>query len=129
MELNENLMFQLKGKTYELSFPRVGEYRTIQAMKQTLSLNTYGSMSRAMMASTEEALDMIDMEAYFSVLCPKLIEDLKCDSFSELGLLDYKEVKKVFKDQFVPWWNAIEELLQPTPKKVKKVENEETEQG
>lgn len=126
MEINENLVFQLKGKSYSVTFPRVGEYRTIEAMKQSLSLNTYGSMSRSLMTSSEEALDMIDMESYLSVLCPKLIEDFKCNSFSDLGLLDYAEIKKVFKQQFVPWWNEIEQLLHPQPKK--KVENEETEQ-
>lgn len=124
--VNESLMFTLKGRSYEMTFPRVGEYRTIEAMKQTLSLNTYGSMSRSMMKSSEEALDMIDMEAYFSVLCPKLVEDLKCESFSELGLLDYVEVKKIFKEIFIPWWNEIESLLHPTIQK-KVVKDEETE--
>lgn len=70
---------------------------------------------------------MIDMEAYFSVLCSKLIEDLRCNSFSDLGLLDYMELKKVFKEKFVPWWNEIEQLLHPQP--VKKVVDEETEQN
>lgn len=127
MEINENLVFHFKGKSYSLTFPRVGEYRTIEAMKQTLSLNTYSSMSRTMLTSSEEALDMIDMEAYFSVLCSKLIEDLRCNSFSDLGLLDYMELKKVFKEKFVPWWNEIEQLLHPQP--VKKVVDEETEQN
>jgi len=127
MEFEEILIFTLKGKSYNIDFPRVGEYRTIQAMKQTLSLNTYGSMSRSMMKSSEEALDMIDMEAYFSVLCPKLIEDLKCESFSELGLSDYLIIRKVFKDKFVPWWNSVEELLHPNTQKKEVVKNEETE--
>lgn len=127
MNVNENLIFTLKGRSYEMTFPRVGEYRTIEAMKQTLSLNTYGSLYRSMMTSSEEALDMIDMEAYFSVLCPKLIEDLKCESFSELGLLDYLAVKKVFKEQFTPWWNEIETLLRPNSKKKEAVKDEEAE--
>jgi len=127
MEFEENLIFTLKGKPYNLAFPRVGEYRTIEAMKQTLSLNTYGSMSRSMMKSSEEALDMIDMEAYFSVLCPKLVEDLKCESFSDLGLLDYLEIKKIFKEKFIPWWNNIESLLHPTANKKEAVKDEETE--
>jgi len=125
MNLDENLIFSIKGKSYQMTFPRVGEYRTIEAMKQTLSLNTYGSMSRSMLTSSEEALDMIDMEAYFSVLCPKLIEDMKCQ-FSELGLVDYMEIKRVFKEKFIPWWGEIEKLLHPQPNK--KVENEEAEQ-
>ena len=115
MVVNESLIMNFKGNQYMVSFPRVGEYRSIEIMRQTLSLNTYSGMARSMMVSSEESLDMIDIEAYFSVLCPKLIEDLKCDSFSELGILDYKELKDLFKKQFIPWWNEIENLLRPTP--------------
>lgn len=126
MEINENLIIRFKGKNYDVKFPRIGEYRTIQAMKQTLSLNAYGGMSRSMMAASEEALDMIDIECYLTVLCPDLVADLKCE-ISELGLLDYTELREVFKDKFVPWWNKIEELLRPQPK-LNKVADEETKQ-
>ena len=127
MNVNENFVLKIKGNTYSIEFPRVGEYRAIEVMKQNLSLNAYGSMARSMTSATEEALDMIDVEAYFSILCPKLIEDLKCSSFSELGLLDYIEIKKVFKESFIPWWNEIEKLLRPAPVK-KVVKDEETKQ-
>ena len=115
--INESLMFTLKGRSYEMTFPRVGEYRAIEAMKQSLSMGNYGSMYRTMMVSSEEALDMIDMEAFFSVLCPKLAKDLKCDSFSELGLLDYIEIKKVYKEKVLPWWLSVEQLLHPKVEK------------
>ena len=125
--INESLMFTLKGRSYEMTFPRVGEYRTIEAMKQSLSMGNYGSMYRTMMVSSEEALDMIDMEAFFSVLCPKLAKDLKCDSFSELGLLDYLEIKKVYKEKVLPWWAEIEKLLHPkVEKKEEDVNDDET---
>lgn len=120
MIINENLIFTMKGKSYDMTFPRVGEYRTIEAMKQTLSGGNYGSLYRTMMRSSEEALDMIDMEALFMVLCPKIIKDLKCDSFSELGLLDYSEIKKVYKEKILPWWKDVDELLHP---KVEEKEN------
>lgn len=126
--MDENLIFTLKGRSYEMTFPRVGEYRTIEAMKQTLSLNTYGSMYRTMMVSSEEALDMVDMEAFFTVLCPKIVKDLKCDSFAELGLKDYLEVKKVYKEKVLPWWAEIEQLLHPKVETKKATEDDrETE--
>lgn len=124
--MNENLIIRFKGKNYDVRYPRIGEYRTIQAMKQTLSLNTYGGMTHSNLIAAEEALDMIDLESYLTVLCPDLVSDLKC-SFSELGLLDYKELKEVFKDKFIPWWNKIEELLRPQPK-LNKVADEEAKQ-
>jgi len=128
MEINENLNLVFKGKNYSFTFPKVGEYRSIEVLRQNLSLNTYSGLARAMLASSEEALTMIDIEAYLSILCPELIEYLKCDSFSELGLLDYKELRSLFKEEFIPWWNEIEKLLRPEP--IKKVKSdEETDQG
>lgn len=123
----ENLVFKVVGNEYLIKFPNIGQYRAIETMKQTLSANNYGSMSRSMMLSANEALDMIDIESYLTVLTPKLLDDLQCDSFSELGLLDYKELRDAFKKQFVPWWNEIEQLLRPEPVKTEK-SDEETKQ-
>lgn len=122
----ENLVFVVNGNSYTIKFPNIGNYRTIEAMKQTLSANTYGSMSRSMLVTANEALDAIDMESYLSVLCPKLIEDLKCASFSELSLLDYKMLRNEYKKQFLPWWNSIERLLRPEP--IEEQRDEEAEQ-
>lgn len=123
MEINENLVLNFRGENFSIKFPRVGEYRNIEVMKQSLSANAYGGMIRSMSQSSEEALDMIDMEAYFTVLCPTFLEKLKCDSFSELGLVDYAEIRNIFKTNFVPWWRAIEKLLRPEP--VKRVVRDE----
>lgn len=124
MEINENLILNFRGENFPIKFPRVGEYRNIEVMKQTLSGNVYGGMARSMTSAAEEALDMIDMESYFTVLCPDLFKKLKCDSFSELGLVDYTEIRKVFKKNFVPWWQSIEKLLRPEPIK-REVKDEE----
>ena len=122
----ENLAFQVKGRSYAIRFPNVGDYRNIEAMKHTLSANTYGSMTMSRLATANEALDMIDIEAYLTVLCPKLLEDLRCSSFSDLGIIDYRELRDAFKKQFVPWWQNIESMLRPEPQKVQS--DEEAEQ-
>jgi hypothetical protein len=111
----ESLFFELKGKKFEIEFPNVGKYRSIESLKQSLSMGEYGNMLRSAINTSDEALDMIDMEAYFTILCPQIFKLLKCNSFGELGLKDYMEIKDAYKTQFIPWWTGIEEILHPKP--------------
>lgn len=115
--MNEVLNFEFKGKVYTIEYPNIGKYRQIDILKQSLSMGQYGNLFRTMTNTSEESLDSIDIESYMSVLCPKLIKELKIDSFDNLPITTYKELKKAYKEQFVPWWNDIEEMLRPEPSK------------
>jgi len=121
--MNEILNFQFRGKVYTIKYPNVGQYREIDVFKQTLSMGQYGNMFRTMTAQSEESLDIIDIESYFTVLCPKLLKSLSVGSFSELDFVTYKELKEEYRKQFIPWWNEIEKMLKPEP--VKRVEDEQ----
>ena len=123
--MNEILNFQFNNRNYPIEFPNIGKYRQIDILKQSLSLGQYGNLFRTMTIQSEETLDSIDMEAYFSILCPKLIKDLKVDSFDDLPLLKYKELKKAYKEQFVKWWNEIEKMLRPEPVKEAKEDEQQ----
>lgn len=123
--MNEILNFEFKGKVYTIEYPNVGKYRQIEILKQSISMGQYGNLFRTMTRQSEESLDMVDMEAYFSTLCPKMLRDLKIDTFNELSLIDCKILKKAYQEQFVPWWNEIEEMLRPEPKKVKEDEEQD----
>lgn len=107
------IVLRVKGNNYEVKFPNVGQFQDIESLKQVLSKGMYSALMNTNTVSAFEVLDMVDMEAYLTVLTPKLIEDLKCKSFGELGLEDYLELKKVYKESFVPWWNSILELINP----------------
>lgn len=122
--MNEILNFEFKGKVYTIEYPNIGKYRKIDILKQSLSLGQYGNLFRTMTSTSEESLDSIDIESYMSVLCPKLLKDLKIDSFDDLPISTYKELKNAYKQQFVPWWNEIEKLLKPEPSKEVKEDEE-----
>ena len=107
----ENLSFKLKGNEYSLKFPTVGGYRRIQSLKQVLSSNTYSSLISTGTHEAQDAADMIDIEATLTVLCPRIIEDLKCSSFEDLGLVDYIELRKAYAEQVSPWWNNILKVI------------------
>ena len=110
--IERQLTLNVKGNNYVAEFPNVGTFQNIETMKQVLSKGMYSALMGMGTVSSSEALDMVDMEAYFSVLYPKLIKDLKCDSFGELGLEDYKELKTIYSEKFIPWWGTILDLLQ-----------------
>jgi len=111
--MERQINFTVKGNSYMIEFPTVGKFQQIETMKQISSRGMYSSFISTSTLSSNEALTMIDVEAYLTVLAPKLLKDLKCDSFNELGIEDYLELKKAFQEQFIPWWNAILDLISP----------------
>lgn len=118
--INKELEFKIKGNAYKISFPNVGQYIDIQTTKMALSKNQYGSMERSFLPVMQRALNMIDIESIFSILCPEMIKDLFPNGFNELGIKDYQELEKAYSEQVVPWWQEIENLF--TPEKEEKSE-------
>lgn len=116
MSIERHLVLQVKGNSYTIEFPNVGTFQKIESLKQVLSNGMYSGLMSMATTSSSEALDMIDMEAYLSMLAPKLIKDLKCETFGELGLEDYMELRVAYREQFIPWWMGILEMLQPKVK-------------
>lgn len=107
------IVLRIKGNSYEIKFPNVGQFQHIESLKQILSRGMYKELSAMNTISTNEVLDMVDMESYLTVLTPKLIADLKCKTFGELGLEDYMELKEAYLADFIPWWNEILTMLRP----------------
>ena len=103
---------KVRGKEYKISFPTVGQYYSIEAMKQSLGKGFYNTLLGNPTKTAQEALDMIDIEATISVLVPDLLKDLKVRDFSELGLVDYKEIKEVYNSEVYPFLKEINLLLQ-----------------
>lgn len=115
--MNRTLELNVKGNRYVVEFPNIGRFQQIESIKQVLSKGMYSSLLNTSTISSIEALDMIDMEAYFTVLVPQMVKDLKCDVMSDLGIEDYLELKQVYQKQFVPWWNDIMKMLNPKVQK------------
>lgn len=109
--MEESFKITFKGKTYLTSgFPTVGKFYDVEATKQLLSMNTYSALSMSSTQSAQNASQMIAMEAYFSIFFPELIKDLKVP-FRDLGLKDFAELRQVYKEQFLPQYNAWIDLL------------------
>lgn len=119
--MQDSIILKFQGQSFpiQLNDVTVGKYRDMQVMKQSLSMNNYGSLYRTMMVDSEDALDMIDIEANLTIMCPEFIKALKAPSFSALGLVDFAEIRKEYKQKFEPWWEEVMKLLRPEPLKPK----------
>lgn len=101
----------VKGRKYEIQFPNVGQYYQIEVNKQRLGKGSYNSLIGNPTITAQRALDMIDVEATLSVLCPQLVADLKVKSFSELGLKDFKEISDIYMNEVFPFLKEAEKIL------------------
>ena len=103
--MKEKILFKVKTSTvqneYEINLPTVGQYRDIEV---------YASLVTSATNSAMNALDIIDIEATLRVLCPKFMEDLKCE-IRDLGLKDFAVIKEAFNRDVKPLADEIEKLM------------------
>lgn len=112
--MNEKTLFKISTSTvtneYEVKLPNVGQYRDIEVYKQILSNGMYSNLMQAGTVASQYALDVIDIEATLRVLCPKFIDDLKCE-IRDLGIKDFHSVKKAYVEYIVPMLQEIDKLM------------------
>lgn len=107
----EQLTFSIKGKTYTTEPVTIGRIVDLWKMRTTLSMGTYGQLFRYVLVGADAALKAVDIEAFFAVFCPDLLNDLKPTSISEMGLQDYIEIRDVYDSEISPWLSKVEAML------------------
>jgi hypothetical protein len=115
MSLERTILLKIRDNTYTVAYPTVGQQIRIQALKQELTSGQYANMSASLLKIQWEALEKVDIIAFFTVLIPKLILDSKV-ALTDLAPEDFEDLAKVYKDKFLSWYNAWED-------KFKKVES------
>lgn len=113
--MERTLSFTVKSDSaenvYNLSIPNTGKLREIERLKSIMTGGQYGSIIGNRTLDAKEALDNVDMMANLTVICPDLIKHLKVNSWDELDPFDFKELKKAYDEQFVPWYAAFKAAL------------------
>lgn len=108
--LNRTIEWNVKGNTYSVSFPNVGQLVEIEIDKSRFSKNTYGGLMAANTAQSVLALDYIDMYATLKHICPEVIKSIKATSFFELDLADANELLTEYRKVIAPWlieWQKV----------------------
>ena len=120
--------FTIGKKQFTATFPNVGQIIDIDAMKQALSSNRYGSMVASGLASAYYALDLIDAISFYQVVIPEVGKYFNITNYSELSLEESQDLVKAFKEQIQPWYvetmNEIRGLAQKSMDDAKEVEGE-----
>lgn len=109
--MTDSKIVKIRGKEYKFEYPNVGMYYSIETAKQRLGKGYYNVLLGNVTKAAQDALDMIDIEASLSVLCPDLIADLKVEKFSQLGIADYKEIKEIYLKEVQPFLKEVSDLL------------------
>lgn len=101
--LTRECLFNLKGNSYSVRFPSVNDFIQIESRRMNLTNGTYGYMLQSTLITSGLALDMVDMVATLTVLCPDIIKDLKVNTILELDLIDSKELMTAYNEQVKVW--------------------------
>lgn len=94
-------------KHFTVNFPNVGQLIDIEARKQSLTGNRYGSMAASGIASMYMALDVVDTIAFLTVCVPEIAKYYNIIDYSSLSPDKMNTYVTVYKEQILPWYNQI----------------------
>lgn len=97
----------IKGKTYLVSFPSVGQLMEIESFKLVMSRNKYIQLSMSDMKNHTMILDIVDCVSYLSILIPDLKNDLAVKNWNDLDPFLAKELVHCYKKEFLPWFYPL----------------------
>ena len=83
----------------------------IEVMKHRLSGGLYSEMVFTSLVSSQNTINTIDMMAHMTVLCPRVIVDLKID-VSKLDIIDSLPLLKVYMQKVHPWITEWQNFIQ-----------------
>lgn len=102
---NREVQFVVKGNSYKLTFPTIGQYFDIESQKSLLSRGQYGNMLDSSTIIAYDAIELINIVSLLKVLCPQFIKDLKIDRIEDIDVIDFREVRDTYRKQVKPWYD------------------------
>ena len=66
--MEKSLKLKIAGKDYMVKFPNVGQTLDIESLKSALTNGTYGDLVKMQTKTANDALDLADTLATFSIL-------------------------------------------------------------
>lgn len=115
--MNREIVLQVEGSEYKVSYPNTGQQIDIELMKAQIGAGNYDVLRFSQNPLFQRQADVIDMIATFSILVPDLKKNLNVKSFFDLPEEHTAKLLKVYEDQFIPWFIKIRTTIN-NPKEV-----------
>lgn len=87
---------KILDKEYEVRYPLPGDMLQIESLKQILTNNTYGQLSKSGHDTAEQFLDLVDAFSYFTVLVPELGAKFTTTYFNNVDPLEAIKLRRSF---------------------------------
>ena len=100
---SRTIAIQIGNNSYDVKFPNVGELIDIDVMKLRITNDKYESLKFSINPRFIASAIQAEAIATFSVLIPKLREDLTVKSFLHLKVEEAQTLVKAYTDQYLPW--------------------------
>lgn len=92
----KSVTLKVNGVEYLINTPTVGQYMTIESNKISLSKGEYGGLCATATASAAITLDLIDMVAVLTVMCPDLVSSIKTENILSINIADVKTLMESY---------------------------------
>lgn len=131
MKTSRKTTITIDNREYNLEFPSVGEYIEIETLKTDISLGKFAQLLSSRTVSSLRAIQIVEIVAILTVLCPQLIEDLKVKSILDLDIQDFIKIMKSYQKDVAPWYKdwfeEFNNILEDTNKEIKEVKSTKKE--
>jgi hypothetical protein len=107
----KSITIKIGENEYEVKFPNNGQIIDMETMKINLTKDTHRSMLFNVTASAERAYLTVEAIVTFSVLIPKLKDDLVVKSLLDLDPYQSKQLVKAYSEQFYPWFKQWMDIV------------------
>ena len=105
MAIERQKKFTINGATFIAKFPNVGQLIDLESFKQALTSNRYGQMAASGVASMYQALDLVDVIAFFQVVVPEVGKRFDINNYTQMGLDEIKYIVDAYQNEIKPWFD------------------------
>lgn len=106
-----SVKLKIKGKEYEVSFPKMGQFIDIQTLKAKICEGSYEGLVNSISPNEQYSKLLVDMVATFNILIPNLKKDLEVESILSLSLIESKPLLDVYVESWLPFYTSWIEFL------------------
>lgn len=106
----------IKGNSYEVSFPNTGNFIDIQCLKNRITSDNYNVLVNSSDGYGAYARLLCDMIATYNIMIPELKKDINVQSILGLNMIESKILLDSYTKQYLPFFSEWMDIItNPNP--------------